>query len=30
MATQIWVNIASGNDLLTDGTKPFTWTNVDL
>ena len=29
MATKIWVNIGSGNGLLPDGTKPFTWTNVD-
>ena len=27
MATEIWVNIRSGNGLLPDGT--ITWTNVD-
>ena len=30
MVTQIWVNIGSGNSLLPDGTKPFTWSKVDL
>ena len=30
MGTQIWDNIGSGNGLLPDSTKPFTWTNVDL
>ena len=26
----IWVIIGSGNGLLPDGIKPFTWTNIDL
>ena len=31
MASEILVNIGSGNGLMPDGTKPFiTWTNVDL
>ena len=31
MATEIWVNIGSGNGLLPDGTiQAITWTNFDL
>ena len=30
LVTQIWVNIGSGNGLVSDGTKPFTWTNLNL
>ena len=30
MATDIWVSIGSGNVLLPDNTKQFTWTNVAL
>ena len=30
MATEIWVNIGSGNGLLPDGTKPLPEQNVDL
>ena len=29
MATEIWVNIGSGNGLLPDGTQVITWANVD-
>ena len=30
MATEIWVNIGSGNGLVPSGNKPLHWTNVDL
>ena len=30
MATEIWVNIGSGNGLLPDGTKPLPEPNVDI
>ena len=30
IVTKIWVNISSDNGLLPDGTKPFTWTNIDI
>ena len=29
MASEIWVNIGSGNGLLPDSTKHLTWTNID-